>query len=178
MSTDLKSTKFKVGDYITAPDKVFLRVIAVIDSGLGAVYLLNNHKSNNNQWESQYELDQDKIAVGQPDFEGASKLKAGDILNLGSPEQTNYATVLARVGDAVLLSQTADKQKANMLLKMDEQIQRMGEEFGKMMGAVLDDDERARIKKMGSSIHASKLAGEWFDVRNIALMNWQILGDE
>lgn len=176
----VKSTKFKAGDYIVADDKVFLRVIAVIDNGLGAMYALVNPRAKQAgiQWESQYELDEDSMVVGYPDFEAARKLKPGDILNLGASDQANYATVLARVDNAVLLSQTPDKKKADMLLKMDDKMREMGEEFGGAIGGILDDDDRKKINKMRSSVHASKTAGTWWDVDNIALQNWQILGDE
>lgn len=177
-----KSTKFKVGDYITASDKVFLKIIAVVDSGMGAMYYLYNPrpdlKGDNYRWESQYELDEQKLVVGVPDYEGANKLQAGDILNLGSPEAVNYSTVLARVGNAVLISQTPDKKKADMLLKLDDAMKEMSSEFGEMASSLLDDEQRAQVKKMKSSIHASKTAGEWWDVERIALMNWQILGEE
>lgn len=175
-----KSTKFKAGDYIVAPDKVFLRIIAVIDSGMGAMYFLVNPRPSSTRyaWESQYELDEDGMEVGEPNFELARKIKPGDILNLGSPESANYATVLARIDNAVLLSNTPDKKKADMLLKMDQKMREMGEELGASLGGLLDDGDRAKINKMRSSVHASKTTGEWWDVDTIALMNWQILGDE
>lgn len=175
-----KTTKFKAGQWLVAEGKVFVRIVAVIDSGVGAMYFMYSSKpdlKNPYQWESQYQLDEDKFEVGTPDYAAAQKLKAGDILNLGSPEESNYATVLARVDDAVLLSQTPDKQKADMLLKLDDMMQKMGEEFGETYGG-MDDDDRRKIKKMGSQLHASKAAGRWYDVNVIALMNWQILGDE
>ena len=170
-----KSVKFEVGDWLTAPNVIFLRVCVVVDSGLGPMYGLTSAKHRDSiHWESQYEVDDQKLVKSEPEWEKFNKLKAGDILRQGHAEDRPYLTVLARVGDAVLLSEVPDKAKSDMLLKLDEYIKTVGGEFG-VGHKGLGDQEISTIKKMGSQLHASKRAGDWLDIEFITLMNWELV---
>lgn len=172
-----KSTLYKVGDYLTANDRVFIKIIAVIDSGMGPMYgVLTPKHSDHIHWKSQYELDSDNLYRSEPDFAGFKQLKAGDILRIGQDEKSStYVTVLARVDDAVLLSSTPDKRLAERLLKLDKFMKEATEEIGVELTDFLDEKDLRDFKRVGSQLHASKIVGDWQPVETLALMHWDII---
>lgn len=169
-----KATNFAEGDWITAPGHVYLKVLAVIDSGVGPMYCIFSPKTPNGVgWQSQYQLDEDGMALAEPDFSRFAKLKAGDILRVGTDDEDPYVVVLARAGQAVLLSHVPDKKLASKLMELDKHLKQLADlSDGE---SIFEGDDLARIKKMGSQLHSSKIAGDWMDIRQIALMHWEII---
>lgn len=173
-----KSTRHKVGQYLVASDCVYLKVVAVVDSGMGPMYALLNPKSNHLHWESQYQVDNDNMTAGVPEFDKFKALQAGDILKLSNGESdknTSYVTVLARVDDAVLLSARPNRQLAQRLLQLDKMFSDISEETGLSFSDLIGEEDMAKMKKLGSSLHAAKIAEEWLPIETITLMNWEIV---
>lgn len=175
--TIIKSSVFKVGDYIVAPDCVYLRIMAVVDSGMGPMYGVLGPKDAVLHWQSQYQLDSDKMVVGQPPLEQLKSLKAGDIIRAGQRDEANYVTVLARVGDAVLLSSRPNKRLAQKLIQLDKMFSEVSEDTGMNLTDLIDEREMTALKKLGSSLHAAKIADEWLAIETIALMNWELVSE-
>lgn len=176
-----KTTKYKVGQWVSSPDSVWLLIVGMIDSGMGPMYALMSPKqpdSRGLRWQSEYEMLEEEMTPGEPNYKGCRALKIGDILTIGSSDGDQvYATILARVGDAVLLSQTPDKSKVKMMEHMDRVMSEMGEEMG-FSGGLLDEKDRKRLKRQASTLSTAKMAGRWMSVDQIALMNWELAGDE
>lgn len=172
-----KSVKHKVGDYVCAPDRVFIRIVAVIDSGLGPMYgCVTPTHSDHIHWKSQYELDSESLVRGTPNFEGCNQLVAGDILRVGQNEKSSvYVTILARVGEAILLSSAPDKRLAERLLQLDKVMKDVTEDTGLDITDFFDDEDMRNFKRIGSQLHASKIAGNWMPIETLALMNWDII---
>lgn len=167
--------KFAEGDWITAPGRVYLRIMSVIDQGMGPLYGVWSPRSPEMiKWETQYQLDDDKMVKDEPNFGRFKKLAPGDILRLGQDaDKDPYVVILARQGNSVLVSHVPDKRLLGKLLEMEKAMRSMADlEDGQ---SFFDDDELDRVKKMSSQLHSSKIAGEWRSIRNLTLMHWEII---
>ncbi len=174
----VKGTKFKAGDYIVAPNKVYLKVMAAVDSGMGAMYGLVSPNGTDMRWMSQYQLDQDEFERKDPDYTAIKNVKAGDIFKVGQKKDAVYVTVLARVADAVLLSRQPKKGMAEMMLKMDAMLKEMASTMDMEVEDVLDEEELKEFKQMGSQLHSSKIADDWISIEKLCLMNWELVSEE
>lgn len=170
---------YKIGDFLAAPKTVILEVVAVVDTGAMPVYGFRSPKHNHIQWETSYQVEQDNMKKLTPDFKAYSKIKTGDILKIGggSIEEGVYIRVLARVGDAVLLSEKPQAEKIKKVTKLAEQLSDLTDGELDIMQA-LDADDRETLRKMASTTHASKLANEWMYWGTICLMNWTLITGE
>ncbi len=178
IKTKAKTIDFKVGDWITTKNTVFMRIEAVIDSGLGPMYCCTSPRSESVKWYSAYELEDDRFEKREPDFKRFNKIRAGDILKVGHDDNAPYLTILARQGNAVLLSTTPDKQKYQMIKHVEKMMREVSRDEGLDFDEILGEEEKRHLKRMGSQLHASKVAGEWKSIEWITLMNWQLISEE
>lgn len=168
----VKPTQFEVGDYVVAKARVYLKVAAVVDSGLGPMYGMIAPTKTSMGWLSQYELNQDEYFKQDPPLEKYYSIKAGDILRIGSEKNDVYVTVLARAGDSVLLSKAPKKGLAEQMMKLHAFVKDMAEDMGESVEELLGEDEMRELKRMGSQLHSSKIAGEWVSIEWLCLMHW------
>lgn len=173
----VKSTKLRPGDYVTRDDRVFLRILGTIDSDLGPTYACLCPKCADIHWYSQYEMDSDGMTKAEPDLAAYQALRSGDIIHCGHSDDRGYRTVLARAGDAILLSQEPNKHLAQALLKVDKMLKAEMADSDLQLSDILGKDEMHRLKKLGSSLHAAKIAGDWYSVEKLALYNWPIVSE-
>lgn len=169
----------KTGDCIVRKDSIFLKIVGVVNSGLGNMYAYVNCKSGNINWYSQYEIDEGKWEIKEPDFEFYRKhIKAGDIFKVADQDASPYITVLARVDNAVLLSALPQKGALNTLRTFEKAMHMMAEQSGEEMEPMLDAEDEADLRRRSSQLHSSKIADEWMDINKLCLMHWTLISDE
>lgn len=169
--------KYKVGDYVTSPKHVFLEIVGVIDQGVLPIYAIRNPKNMSQiRWESQYELDEQNLEKGTPDFAKFAAVQAGDVLKMGFTDDRQYLRILARVGDVVMLSAAPDPKTVKDVTDLSKQLEELTDGVVnplEMMGKA----DKDMLRKMASTTHASKVATDWVHVRHLALYNWQLIGE-
>lgn len=184
-------SKYKVGDYIVAPGCIFKRIVGVItDDSSNPIYAncvpYNRAKDDDRAggysaigtrmvWDTEFELDDDGYAPATPDFKRYSKLEAGDMLLVG--DKQDYIKVLARVGEAILLSDIPNTQEAEMVNKLSEQIKELSDGKVDPMQDLMSEDERKKLKQRGTMTYAHKVANIWKTTEWLCLMNWTIVGE-
>lgn len=173
-----KQPKYKKGDYIAGEKTVFLKIACVLtdDENL-PIYGVTGPKSRNIvHWESQFELDEQDFGKRTPDFKSYQNLKTGDFLVIQSGKK--YVKVLARVGDAVLLSGAPNDMPAStskMATEILGQLEEVMEDIKTMEGE--SSSAKKYIQNMGSQNYQNKKTTSWMHVDQICLMNWPIAKD-
>lgn len=169
-------SKYKVGDYITADDYVIRKVLAVVEDGLQPVYAVDNPKGDKDdiKWVTEFELDEDSMSQITPDFASYHALEAGDILHMGQASDREYTTVIARVGDLVLLSMAPHSHELKQATQLSDQLKELTDGEVDLIGS-LDEDTKKALKKHSSSRWTKNVASMWRSVEWICLMNWPIV---
>ena len=168
---------YKQGDFVTAPNKVFLEIMAVIDDGVLPIYGTISPKAWDKViWRTEFELTDEAYVKGTPDFEQFASIRAGDIMKMGWTDDAEYIRVLARVGDVVLLSAAPQSKKVKEVTELSKQLEDLTDGMVKPL-EMMPAEDREMLKKMASTTHASKIATEWETVTKLALMNWQLLSE-
>lgn len=167
---------YKVGDYITRPDYVKFKVVAVIaDNPANPLYGLWHPKKNDIIWETQFMTMRDKLKRTTFDVRRWSSLAAGDLVNAGERGKSSVVTVIARVGDAVMLSMQPTPRKVKQSLdRIAAQIEELSD------GEVTVDDIKKVAGLNDSPSEAFKSTGDkWFTLEQLEYMNWEpLIGDE
>jgi hypothetical protein len=189
-------SKYKLGDYMTAIDRVFLQVMAVIpsDNPMYAIRIPMRPNSTKPEqlitWHSEFELDKFKMEKAEPDFSKWQTIEYGDIIYVKGSEGAGHSHhVLARVGNAVLLSmepKSRKEQKAHVELQnqLDDLMQELEQHDQDVPGlkviakitkeATHKSDIDNLIDDMLTGQNAYKVAGEWWMIDQLALMNWEL----
>lgn len=190
--------KYKVGDFVVAKTRVYIEILAVIPGPM-PVYLCATPRTDTKHaaaWQTEFTLDFLGLTKAEPDFARWEALRVGDSIYVeGDAERqrrghTHY--VLARIGRSVLLSnspmsQKEKKQNEDLKRQLDELIEEV-EEHGKDMpglqvsvkmlkGATESDPGQQEAEAMLTGQNAYKVAGDWYTVRQLALMNWELGGE-
>lgn len=189
--------KYKVGDYITAEDLVFLEVMVTIDGDV-PVYLLRGPGEDitegDGRWFTEKEIEIVSWEKKSPDFDRWAKLKAGDMVRQngglnsdGSRRQAVNYKVIVRINDAVLLSLAPHNHKKE---------ERQNSDLLKQLRELSDSDEMEAVVKVVDNMTKPKIhpyaellsaashtrqaydmAGEWYTVHDLALRNWELLSE-
>ena len=164
----MSETLFKTGDYIVNYNTVFLLIVAVVP-GAPTLYATTNIKENDHiHWMTEFEAVDRGYSVGKPDFTSFEGLAVGDMLQIG--QEGSYMKVLARIENAVLLSQMPD-EGANIILDMNTAMM-------ESLGSPIVPKDIASELQEARSIHRSyRRAGHWHDVRTLAMFNWKIVSE-
>lgn len=165
--TNTKPLTIQVGDFLAAPNTVWLRVAAVLDQGVALYGLVTLADHTHMHWYTAAEIRSKKLRRGSPQFDLFTSLQIGDIVQTGDADGP-YVKVLARVGDAVLLSEEPS-QAADVVL-----------DFGRMMNEklgrdVMSDEQAEKLQAARSTNQAHQRAGDWYDVHTMALRNWNVV---
>lgn len=162
--------KYAQGDYLTARNLTFQRVLAAIEQAAGPIYAMGDMPKDPKKivWVTEVELDNMGLSKQEPDFDGFSKIQSEDIVKMGDRDQ--WCKVLARVGDVVLLSNTPNKEAHADLIELDKAIRGVTGDQGP-----LDEVAREHIKAHGSITKMHQEAADWWTVRQLALMNWTVV---
>lgn len=170
-----QKAKYKIGDYVTSNNRVIREVLAVITDGTIPIYGLRSPKKwDDITWDTEYELDDEKAQKVIPDFALYDTLQAGDMLHMGHTEERQYIHVLARVGNALLMSSIPDRDTIKKVTKLSEQIKELTDGTIDPLGD-MDDRDRAEMRKSGSITHTAKQATSWQTADWLCLMNWPIV---
>ncbi len=170
--------RFAVGDYLADHHSIILRVEAVITDGPLPVYaIVAPNRGNELQWFTEYEITEErKLDKVEPDFAAYAKLEAGDVLRTGSSKHhdSSYATVLARVGHMVLLSNSPRSQHET------ETIEKVTAQLDELTGGAISahGDVKKELRKGSSILHQSKIADRWWTTDQLCLQNWAIVSGE
>lgn len=173
--------KYNVGDYLAGKDKVYAKIKAYLEGEehIYAIELPNNKGTSTTiHWYSEFEIDDrfGDIEVRTPDFKRYAQLKAGDILHVGDTGDI-YTTVLAKVGDLVLLSDIPHKHDAELktIHKLADQLKELTEGQIDIEDVMFNEEQRKDIKNQGSSRYSKRVASMWKPTDWVALMNWPIV---
>lgn len=175
---NLNKPKYKVGDYLAGEGRVFARIRAYIEGEehIYAIELPDQRETGTKMhWYSEFELDDrfGATAVQAPDFKRYARLEAGDILHV---DKDIYTTVLAKIGDLVLLSDIPHKAGAEHTIhKLAEQIKELTEGQIDMEDLVFDEEDKQSMKNHASSRYVKRVASMWKPTDWVALMNWKIV---
>lgn len=179
----MTKAKYKLGDYLSAPGKVYMQVRAVIenDNALPVYALQSFHIKNKHEieWVTEFELSNDYHVskTTEPDFKRYDTLAVGDTLKIGDEESqrgSNYATILARVGNMVLLSQIPHSHEVKQIHALADQIKELTD--GQV--EIMDEDTSQQLKKHGTLNWARQAAADWLTTEQICLMNWPIVRED
>ncbi len=163
----MTAPRYKVGDFLVNHTSVFMLIVAVIE-GDPCIYAISHIKQSDHlHWLSELEIADNGFRPGKPDFSSFENIKEGDIIGQGDD---GYVKVLARVGHAVLLSQPPD-EAAGLILDLTRNMKEAGIDVPMLKGA------EDRLQNAASSHKAYRRAGNWHDVRTLALMNWRVIKD-
>lgn len=164
----------KVGDYVTKEDKIFLRVVAVIEND-DVLLGIESIKEDYIVWYTEQELINHGYTKQIPKWEEFNNAVVGDIISTGSDQ---YIKIIARVGDAILCSEPASQQ-AQDVLKMLREKPKSGVKvkvgfFGK--GGKKDRVEgMERLRLHASTTKMQHIAGSWFTTKQMVLFNWHLV---
>lgn len=172
--------KYKVGDYLVAPQIKFLEIVAVIEGRMPiyAVRMPHNPPKHGMQvnWQTEYQVEEHDAKLGKPDFAPYRKLAADDVLKVSGDENDDaYSRILARVGDMVLLSQVPHKHIEG-LTDLAEQLRELTDGELDLMGS-LSKDTKTKVRQHTSLTHQNKLAATWMHIDEVCLFNWPIVGE-
>jgi hypothetical protein len=176
--------KYKVGDYLTADDSVIMRVDAVIaDDPYNPLYGVSHEKRPDRekdtllQWATEYELDHNPPVYHiTPEWDKWAKVKAGDLIHVGTSIDKGYVKVLARVGNLVMLSSkpTTRKEKES-LNRIAGQIEDLTD--GKVTKIEITKTIGKDMELTTSEAH--KTANSyWWTTEQLARMHWELLGGD
>lgn len=167
--------KYKVGDYVTSYNKVIRQVVVVIDDGTVPIYGVRNPRTwADIQWDTEYELNDEGAEKVIPDFALYDTLQAGDMLHMGHSEDRPYIHILARLGNAVMMSSVPHKGKLKQVTKLSEQLKELTDGAIDPLGD-MDEQEKSEMRKAGSTTHTAKQATIWQTTDLLCLMNWPIV---
>lgn len=183
--------KYATGDYLSGKDFIFMEIMGAIDAP-NPVYACYSVKAKEIHWQTEKALDKFGFSKATPDFKRYEDIKIGDIIRIRHENEAGESwhsmlKVLVRTGDMVLLSHDPiRKQDAEQENDLRQQLDNLLEEVGEHLEEV--KPHVVRIKKslskhplhqlsdeMISGRNAQDVAGEWFHVRELALMNWERL---
>lgn len=187
------ATKYKVGDYLTAPYTVFLHIVCVIPAE-NPIYALvspkNTAKAKDLLWHTEWELEQLGLNKNVPDFSKWTSIAIGDPVYIAQEDGSGHTHyVLAKVGDCVLLSnhpKSRKEQQANAKLqeqldKLLEEVEEHGQDVpGLQVSANIMREATTRTnwdlkwEEMLTGNKAFKIAGSWYTTEELALMNWEL----
>lgn len=165
--------KYKTGDYIVSSGFTYSRILGVIEQPEATVYAtIGPKKPEHINWFTQYELDQRGYSKKTPPIDDFRKLQPGDIISVDlEANKKAYVTILARIGDVVLLS-SVPNDKEKFLLDIDKFFEK---ELGR---GLLDEEERRDMRRERSPHTLLQTADTWWHIDRLALMNWDIIPGE
>jgi hypothetical protein len=157
--------KYKIGDFIANDETVLMQICVIIDQGTPCYGVKSFKNPDHLHWYTEAELA--PYWLHTLDLKPYHALKVGDHIKVSE----DYVVVLARSGTAVLLSETSNDHARQLLS--------LGEHFKEHVGVPMFNDEtQSKLKQAVSILKAHARADDWYDVETIAMMNWQIVGDE
>lgn len=161
--------KYAVGDYVTRPDWVLLGVETAID-GEVPLYGLYNPRTNNIDWHTEYELDDKEVVkASPPNFDLWASIEVGEMVRTGN-DQSGYAKVIARTGDLVMISITPlTKTEKDRFESLASQLEDLTD------GTISKDEVKKKLDLPKSTSAAYKTPSKWRTVRQLALMNWELI---
>lgn len=166
---------YAVGEYVTADDWIYLKVIAVIPNDGNPIYGVVNQKSKKKiQWHSQAEFNHSNTYKGTPDFAFWNTIAPGDMVRIGVTPDRAYVKVLARVGDAVLLSMTPSTRKER------ETYDKLTSQIEELTDGAIEKKELQRSQYLPQSVNEahSFAANEWMSTTSLALMHWTLIKED
>lgn len=164
----MNTPQYAAGEFIVSQESVYMLIVAVIP-GDPSLYAISHIKQNDHlHWITEHEIADRGYVKGVPHFAAFQQLQVGDTIAMGD---NSYMKVLARVDDAVLLSQPPD-EAASFILDMARSMKEQGIE------AAMPDGAQEQLQNAASMNKAYRRAGHWHDVRTIALFNWRIVRDD
>lgn len=166
-----KKPKFKVGDYVTRPDWVYLRVVAALPSDNTLYALVNYTKKPALQWLTEFEVEQWQLKLAKPDFECWKNIAVGDMIQIRDNDHSHYRKVLARIGDAVMLSEApVSKKQRDTLDKLAAQVEEL------TSGVVEKEELLSGVNLPMNTVAAYKTAdAKWTTVDVLAHMHWTLI---
>ena len=181
--------KYEAGKFYRYGQSVLIEILGVIPEEQPVYALTTVNCPGEVKWFTEFELEDDLGGVlkeADPDYEAWSKLKVGDMI-LGydmddkNKSEGHYFTVLARVGDVVLLSSSPHDHSH----PLEKVIERVGSHIAEQLeeltdGEVKMDVENAKERKAKhmSLRYTQKIAGAWKPLEELARSGAQIMGGE
>lgn len=154
----------KMGDYISTNNTVLMHVVAIVQ-GESKIYGFNSIKNPDIRWFTEQEVIGRGLEVTEYTPGKFKNIRTGDIVHMGEDQ---YVKVLARVGDAVLLSKAKDPSATEFVSAMDHLAEGLGIN-------VLDDEAREHISDHGKMTKMTQTADDWYDIEFMNLMNWRVV---
>ncbi|SRR5216117_518219 len=184
--------KYAPGDFLSGKDLVYMEIVAAID-GEFPTYATYSPKSKNIQWQTEMVLDKLGFAKATPDFAKYEKVKPGDMIRIRHDVGSAHMhRILTRLDNMILLShQPIQHKEAAQQQHLRDQLNDLVEDFDK---SVEDDRVKIHIKELKDTLvqdpveklatefltgrNAYDVAGDWMTVRDLALMNWELLATD
>lgn len=188
--------KYKPGDYLSSKGAVHVEILEAIDGEL-PIYKISSPATDENKgimWQTETFFDKIGLKKSTPAFDKFAKIKAGDMLRIqGMQGSPHYRKVLARRDEDVLLSHIPIPNKVvRQHKKLEEQLQELtdaisadSEDTPEVIKDVLQlatktlakDEFDIAWNEMITGRNAYDIAGEWYTVHKLALMNWELLSE-
>ena len=158
--------KYKVGQFVAREDSVLLRVVVAMQGEVEIYGLFNIKDPGNLNWMSEPEIKHEGYKLAKPDH-GIKEAHPGDLVRIGTDQ---VVKVLARSGDALLLSQGKSGQMGQVVPGMPKAISDL---LG--LKPVVDPKLEEHLHIHNTTKYVHNACDDWYDIEYMVLMNWKLV---